>query len=94
MGSYRHLSREDREDREDREEIAVLRAAGHANAGIAAALGRSPSTISRELRRNALDTGRHSARTADGAYLLRRQRSAILERDERLAVRAALEPMA
>ena len=33
MGSYRHLSRE------DREEIAVLRAAGHSNAGIAAALG-------------------------------------------------------
>ena len=79
MGSYRHLSRE------DREEIAVLRAAGHANAGIAAALGRSPSTISRELRRNALDTGRYSARTADGAYLLRRQRNAVLERDERLA---------
>ena len=48
MGSYRHLSRE------DREEIAVLRAAGHSNAGIAAALGRSQSTISRELRRNAL----------------------------------------
>ena len=61
MGSSRHLSRE------DREEIAVLRAAGHANAGIAAALGRSPSTISRELRRNALDTGRYSAWTTDGA---------------------------
>ena len=54
MGLYRHLSRE------DREEIAVLRAAGHANAGIAVVLGRSPSTISRELRRNALDTGRYS----------------------------------
>ncbi len=79
MGSYRHLSRE------DREEIAVLRAAGHANAGIAVVLGRSPSTISRELRRNALDTGRYSAQTADGAYLLLRQRNAVLERDERLA---------
>ena len=79
MGSYRHLSRE------DREEIAVLRAAGHCNAAIAAALGRSPSTISRELRRNALDTGRYSARVADGAYLLRRQRDARLERDARLA---------
>ena len=80
MGSYRHLSRE------DREEIAVLRAAGHANAGIAAALGRAPSTISREVRRNALDSGRYSARTADGAYLLRRQRSALLERDNLQAV--------
>jgi transposase, IS30 family len=79
MGSYRHLSPE------DREEIAVLRAAGHSKAGIAAALGRSPSTISREVRRNALDSGRYSAQTADGAYLLRRQRSALLERDKRLA---------
>jgi len=79
MGTYRHLSRE------DREQIAVLRAAGHSNAGIAVALGRAPSTISREVRRNALDSGRYSARTADGAYLLRRQRSALLERDKRLA---------
>ncbi len=79
MGSYRHLSRE------DREQIAVLRAAGHSNAGIAVALGRAPSTISREVRRNALDSGRYSAQTADGAYLLRRQRSALLERDKRLA---------
>ncbi len=79
MGSYRHLSRE------DREQIAVLRAAGHSYAGIAVALGRAPSTISREVRRNALDSGRYSAQTADGAYLLRRQRSALLERDKRLA---------
>ncbi|MCH8135593.1 MAG: IS30 family transposase [Proteobacteria bacterium] len=79
MGSYRHLSPE------DREQIAVLRAACHSNAGIAVALGRAPSTISREVRRNALDSGRYSARTADGAYLLRRQRSALLERDKRLA---------
>ncbi len=79
MGSYRHLSPE------DREQIAVLRAAGHSNAGIAVALGRVHSTISREVRRNALDSGRYSAQTADGAYLLRRQRSALLERDKRLA---------
>ncbi len=50
MGLYRHLSRE------DREQIAVLRAAGHSNAGIAAALGRAPPTISREIKRNALDS--------------------------------------
>ena len=79
MGSYRHLLRE------EREEIAVLRAAGHSNAVIAVALGRAPSTISRELRHNALNTGRYSAQTADGAYLLRRQRNAALERDKRLA---------
>jgi IS30 family transposase len=79
MGSYRHLSRE------DRDEIAVFRAAGHSNAAIAGALGRSPSTISREVRRNALDSGRYSAHIADGAYMARRQRDAVLERDERLA---------
>ncbi|MHA1529854.1 MAG: helix-turn-helix domain-containing protein [Alphaproteobacteria bacterium] len=45
MGSYRHLTRD------DRDEIAVLHVAGHANAEIAA------STISRALRRNALDCG-------------------------------------
>ena len=56
MGSYRHLSWE------NREQIAVLRAAGHSNAGIAAALGRAPSTIGRELKRNALDSGRYAAR--------------------------------
>ena len=79
MGSYRHLSRDDRDG------IAVLRAAGHSNAAIAGALRRSPSTISREVRRNALDTGRYSAPVADGAYMARRQRDAVLERDERLA---------
>ncbi|MHA1114402.1 MAG: helix-turn-helix domain-containing protein, partial [Alphaproteobacteria bacterium] len=48
--SYRHLSHE------HREEIAVLRAAGHSNAGIAAALGRAPPTISREITRPASRT--------------------------------------
>jgi IS30 family transposase len=75
MGSYRHLSRE------NREQIAVLRAAGHSNAGISAALGRAPSTVGREIKRNALDSGRYAAQVADGAYLLRRQRNAVLERD-------------
>jgi IS30 family transposase len=37
----------------EREEIGVLRAAGHGVRQIAAVLHRSPSTISRELRRNA-----------------------------------------
>ena len=77
MGAYRHLSRE------DRDEIADLRASGHSNAAIAVAVDRSPSTISREVRRNALDTGRYSAQVADGAYMERRQRDAVLERDQR-----------
>lgn len=79
MGNYRHLTPE------DREQIAIMRSAGHLNAAIASAIGTSPSTISRELRRNALDSGRYSARAADGAYMERRQRPARLERDAMLA---------
>jgi transposase-like protein len=41
----------------EREEIAVLRARGCGVREIARALGRSPSTISRELRRNAATRG-------------------------------------
>ena len=79
MGSYRHLTRD------DRDEIAVLKAAGWSQRRIAEAVGKSPSTISRELRRNALDCGRYSAHVADGAYMMRRQRCAVLEQDKRLA---------
>ncbi len=79
MGSYCHLSSD------DREQIAILQAAGHSNASIARQLGRCRSTISRELRRNALPSGRYSALVADGAYLQRRQRRAVIERDEQLA---------
>lgn len=79
MGKYRHLTPE------DREQIAVLRAAGHTNGAIATSIDKSASTISRELRRNGLDSGGYSARIADGAYMERRQRDAVLERDECLA---------
>jgi IS30 family transposase len=41
----------------EREEIALLRARGAGVGGIARQLGRSPSTISRELRRNAATRG-------------------------------------
>ncbi|RAL31800.1 hypothetical protein CVN56_27030 [Rhodococcus sp. AQ5-07] len=41
----------------EREENAILHAAGHAVRAIAKAIGRSPSTISRELRRNAATRG-------------------------------------
>jgi IS30 family transposase len=52
---------------------------------VAAAIGKAASTISREIRRNALDSGRYSAQVADGAYMARRQRSAVLELDKRVA---------
>jgi IS30 family transposase len=80
VGIYRHLSCE------DRDQIAVLLVAGHNNASIARMLGRSPSTISRELKRNSLQSGRYSAQIADGGYMHRRQRNAVIERDERLAL--------
>lgn len=51
---------------------------------IAKALGRARSTVSRELRRNALPSGRYSPLHAAGAYIQRRRRQVILEKDPRL----------
>lgn len=48
----------------EREEIAVARAAGESMRSIAGRLGRSPSTISRELSRNAEAPGRYRATSA------------------------------
>src|SRR5215218_5008919 len=69
---------------EERERLAVLLAEGLSRREIARRLGRAASTISRELRRNALPKGGHLPVHAEGCYLERRQRSAILERDARL----------
>ena len=78
MLAYSHLSDE------ERDLIAVLKAAGHSLGTIAAAVRRAKSTISRELRRNALPSGRYSPLHAAGAYQLRRRREAILEKDQKL----------
>jgi hypothetical protein len=48
----------------EREEIAILRAGGHGVREIARRLGRSPLTISRELRRNAPARGEYRATVA------------------------------
>ncbi|MDQ3609871.1 MAG: IS30 family transposase [Actinomycetota bacterium] len=48
----------------EREEIALGRAAGESMRTIAGRLGRCPSTVSRELSRNAGGTGRYRATTA------------------------------
>jgi IS30 family transposase len=45
---------------------------------------RAASTVSRELRRDALPRGGHLPVHAEGCYLERRQRPAVLERRERL----------
>ena len=79
MGTYRHLSWD------DMDRIAGMHAAGLPQRRIAEAIGKSRSTISRELQRNALDGGGYSAAIADGSYMERRQRQARLERDAKLA---------
>ena len=69
---------------EERERLAALKAEGLSLRAIARQLGRAASTISRELRRNALPRGGYMPAHAEGCYLERRQRPAVLERDERL----------
>src|SRR5919205_2109565 len=69
---------------EERERLAALKAEGLSLRAIAARLGRAASTVSRELRRNALPKGGYLPVHAEGRYLERRQRPAVLEHDERL----------
>src|SRR4051794_30410235 len=69
---------------EERERRAALKAEGLSLRAIARALGRAASTISRELRRNALPKGGYLPVHAEGCYLARRQRQAVLERDAKL----------
>src|SRR6188474_2597694 len=68
----------------ERERLAALKAEGLSLRAIARALGRAASTISRELRRNALPRGGHLPVHAEGCYRERRQRQAVLERDAKL----------
>src|SRR3712207_2524283 len=70
---------------EERERLTVLKAEGLGLRAIAAQLSRAASTISRELRRNALPKGGYLPVHAEGCHLERRQRSALLERDAKLA---------
>lgn len=79
MSGYSHLTAE------ERDRLADLKADGLSLRVIARALGRAASTISREVRRNALDSGVYRPHVADGAYMLRRQRTAALETDTKLA---------
>src|SRR3954452_19623488 len=69
---------------EERERLPALKAGGLSLRAIARALGRAASTVSRELRRNALPKGGYLPVHAEGCYRERRQRPAVLERDERL----------
>ena len=59
---------------QDRERIFDLYKAGHSIRGIARALGRAPSTISRELRRNPTVEGAYGPLAAQRAAAARRKR--------------------
>ena len=78
MRCYSHLSDD------EREQISLAKALGHSIGAIAQAIGRPKSTISRELSRNKLPSGRYSPLHAAGAYQLRRRREALIERDRAL----------
>ena len=78
MRCYSHLSDE------EREQIGLAKAVGHSIGAIAKAIGRPKSTVSRELSRNKLPSGRYSPLHAAGAYQLRRRREALIERDRAL----------
>jgi IS30 family transposase len=82
MPEYSHLTAA------ERDRIADLKADGLSVQAIGRSLGRAASTISREVRRNALDSGAYRPHVAEGAYLLRRQRPAALETDAKLATYA------
>src|ERR671912_419604 len=68
----------------ERERLAALKAEGLSLRAIAGRRGRGASPISRKLRRNALPSGGYLPVHAEGCYLERRQRPAILERDAKL----------
>ena len=74
MRCYSHLSDD------EREQIGLAKAVGHSIGAIAKAIGRPKSTVSRELLRNRLPSGRYSPLHAAGAYQLRR----LIERDRAL----------
>src|SRR5215831_5905927 len=78
MRCYSHLSDD------EREQIGLAKAVGHSIGAIAKAIGRPKSTVSRELSRNKLPSGRYSPLHAAGAYPLRRRREARIERDRAL----------
>ena len=65
MRRYSHLSDD------EREQIGLAKAVGHSISAIAKAIGRPKSTVSRELLRNRLPSGRYSPLHAAGAYQLR-----------------------
>ena len=78
MGNYHQLTLC------EREKISMLRQSKASIPKIALALGRSRSTILRELRRNQAPPGQYWPDTAQKLTLERRQRGSRLDRDKDL----------
>ena len=74
MRTYRQLTSE------ERYALSMLRKQGYTVRGIARALGRAPSTVSREVRRNSRKDGGYRPSTADDFARWRRSRSRRNER--------------
>jgi transposase, IS30 family len=74
-----------------REEIALGRARGHSVRSIAAAIGRAPSTVSRELRRNADRLGGYRATTAHALAYVRASRPKPAKLVTNLVLRGKVE---
>ena len=75
----------------EREEIALARAGGETIRAIARRLGRSPSTISRELRRNADRAGGYRATTAHALAYERASRPKPAKLQTNLALREVVQ---
>ena len=75
----------------EREEIALARAAGESIRGIAHRSGRSPSTVSRELRRNAQAPGLYRATSAHAAAWVRASRPKPAKLATNLVLRELVE---
>ena len=89
--SYKHLGRD------ERDLIAMLHSQGHSIRAIAAILGRSPATISRELKRNALPgepqvyIPNRAQRQADERWRHSHQRPRLKSRELKRYVRRKLK---
>ena len=70
----------DQLDIDERYEICRLHEAGKSRGEIGRLMGRSASTIGRELRRNSLPKGGYKPASADRIALSRRRRSSKIER--------------
>ena len=75
----------------EREEIAMAHAAGHGVRQIAHSLGRSPSTVSRELQRNIEGTKSYRATTAHALAYERASRPKAAKLTTNLVLRAKVE---